>query len=314
MDDDNPSGKVYDVTIVGAGPAGLAAALYAARSGLSTVMIERGVAGGQAATTHLIENYPGFPDGVAGPELMAQMQRQAEKFGAEVVQADVDALELGGKTKKVRSGSQEWQTRTVVLAMGAYPRKLDVPGEDDLIGGGVSYCATCDGAFYKGKKVAVVGGGDSAIVEALYLTRFATEVTVIHRRAELRATKVLQDRAFNHDRVKFAWNAVVTSVVGEGLLDHLVLKNVKTGEETELKVNGVFVYVGYDPNTALVKGQVDLDQHGYIRAGEDTRTSAAGVFAAGDLRVKGLRQVITAAADGAVAAEQALRYVEENQA
>lgn len=311
---DTKTNQVYDVAVIGAGPAGLAAALYTARSGLSTVMIERGVAGGQAATTHMIENYPGFPDGVLGPELAAQMQQQAEKFGAEVVQADVDAIELGEKTKKVRSGSEEWAARTVILAMGAYPRKLGVPGEEELIGGGVSYCATCDGAFYKGKKVAVVGGGDSAIVEALYLTRFATEVTVIHRRAELRAAKVLQDRAFSHDKVKFAWNTVVASIAGESFLDHLALKNLKTGEESDLKVDGVFVYVGYDPNTALVKGQVAMNDHGYILAGEDTKTSVPGVFAAGDLRVKGLRQVITAAADGAIAADQALKYIEENPA
>jgi thioredoxin reductase (NADPH) len=300
----------HDLIIVGGGPAGLTAALYAARSGLLTLLLERNVPGGQAATAGSIENYPGFPEGIPGMELASRLEDQARRCGAAIEPADVDRLELASPVKIAGAGEREWRSRTVILAMGARPRKLEIPGEKEFTGAGVSYCATCDGALYRGMKVAVVGGGDSAVDEALHLTRFAAEVTIIHRRGELRAVKALQDRAMVNPKIRFAWDTGVTRIMGDDVVRRVVLRDLKGGATRELEVDGVFVYIGHDPDTALVRGQLELDDRGYVVAGEDTMTSIAGVFAAGDLRAKGLRQVVTAAADGAVAAALARRFIE----
>ena len=301
----------YDVVIAGAGPAGLAAALYSARSRLKTVFIEKLAAGGQAATTDEIENYPGFPAGVNGAELAARMEEQAMRFGAERVPTTVRGLKTEDKWRIVLTDAGEYRAKAVIIATGATPRPLGCPGELEFRGRGVSYCATCDAAFYEGGSVLVVGGGDSAVEEALYLTKFAKKVTLVHRRQNLRATRVIQERAFANPGLEIAWNTVVEEIAGDNLVRKAVLKNVTCGEKRELPVDGVFIYAGLQPNSEWVRGLVKLDENGYIPTDKNMLTNISGVYAAGDIRKKNLRQVVTAAADGATAAFHAEKYIEE---
>ncbi len=310
--------KVYDVIILGAGPAGLAAGLYAGRSRLSTLIIEKAADGGQIAITDEIENYPGQkPEGETGPELIARFTEQAERFGCERLTANITKVELEGEIKKIHCGDDVYEGRTVIVATGAHPRHIECPGEEELTGRGVSYCATCDANFFEGLEVYVVGGGDTAVEEAMYLTKFARKVTVIHRRDELRAVKSIQERAFAIDNLHFMWDSVVVELSGDGVLDTMVTKNTKTGELTTHKADeedglfGVFVFIGFLPNSELFKGQLDMEWD-YILTDDDMKTNIPGVFAAGDIRKKSLRQVVTAAADGAIAAIQCDHYVQEH--
>ena len=312
-------GKVYDVVILGAGPAGLAAGIYAGRARLSTLIIEKGQDGGQIAITDEIENYPGqMPEGESGPELIARMSAQVEKFGAERVVDAIKEVDLKGDIKKLIGSKGEYEAKSVIIATGAFPRPIGCKNESQFIGKGISFCATCDAAFFEDFEVFVVGGGDSAVEEALYLTKFARKVTIIHRRDELRAAKSIQEKAFANDKIEFLWDSVVESVDGDGLLSSMVVKNKKTGELTTIEADeedgmfGVFGFIGYIPKSELFEGQIDME-NGYIITDEDMKTNIPGVFAAGDIRVKSLRQVITAAADGAIAAVQAGKYIEDNE-
>ncbi len=305
--------QVYDVTIIGGGPAGLSAGIYSARAALKTLLVEKGMPGGLAASTELIENYPGFAEGVGGPELVMQMDAQARRFGLEVRSASAESISSSGEgTFTITTDSGEFKTKTVILATGTQQQKLGVPGESEYHGRGVSYCATCDGAFFKDKEVAVIGGGDAAVEEALYLTKFASKVHLVHRRDELRATKVLQQRAMNNNKIVFHWSSKVERINGDQVVKDITLKNLKTGETKPLEVSGVFIYVGTRPASELVKDLVKLDPQGYIITDEDMRTSVPGIFAAGDIRKKSLRQVVTAVADGAIAAVAAEKYITEN--
>ncbi len=304
---------VRDVIIVGSGPAGYTAALYAARARLSPLVFEGSVtAGGALMNTTDVENFPGFPEGIMGPSLMEQMRSQAERFGAELVTDDVVSMDLTGEIKQVTDGSgATHRARSVILAMGSGYRELGVPGEKDLSGHGVSWCATCDGFFFRDQDIAVVGGGDSAIEEATFLTRFARSVTVIHRRDELRASKVMAERAQSDPKIRFAWNSTVTEVLGtDGKVSAVRLLDTVTGAESELAVTGLFIAIGHDPRSELVAGQVDLDESGYVLAeGRTTRTNLAGVFACGDLVDHTYRQAITAAGSGCAAALDAERHL-----
>ena len=301
---------VYDVAVIGAGPAGLTAALYAARARLSTVVVEKMFPGGQAALTDIIENYPGFTEGISGIQLADAMKRQAERFGAEFTNGDVERIEKNDDLFTVFLKGESIKAKTVILAAGAQPRKLGVKCEKEFTGRGISYCATCDGAFYKDKPIAVVGGGDTAIQEALYLTRFASEIYVIHRRDQLRATKVLQERAFKNEKIKFVWDSVVKEIKGEGTVDEVVVENVKTGKLDSLRVDGIFIAIGHIPNTDFVKDLVQLNEQGYVITDAYMATNVPGIFAAGDMRQKDLRQVVTAVSDGAIAAVEAGKYLE----
>ncbi|MGI6425779.1 MAG: thioredoxin-disulfide reductase, partial [Tepidanaerobacteraceae bacterium] len=285
---------IYDVVVIGAGPAGLSAGLYASRAKLSTLLIEKMYPGGQAANTYIIENYPGFAEGITGSELADRLKVQAEKFGAELINGDVKELKKLDDRFLINMKRDSLEARSVILAMGAEPRKLGVKGENEFVGRGVSYCATCDGAFYMNKPIIMVGGGDTAIEEALFLTRFASQITVIHRRNELRATKILQDRAFSNEKINFVWDSVVEEIKGKDALEEVVVKNVKTGELKSVYGAGIFVAIGYTPNNDLVKDLVELDDNGYVITDDRMNTSLPGVFAAGDLRQKALRQVVTA--------------------
>lgn len=304
---------MFDLAIIGAGPAGLSAAIYGARARLSTVIIEKMYPGGQAAITDIIENYPGFTEGIGGAELTEAMKKQAERFGAQFLNGEVEKIEKQNEKFLLSLKNETVEAKAVILAMGAQARRLGVKGEKEFTGRGVSYCATCDGAFYTDRTVMVVGGGDTAIEEALFLTHFAKSVTVVHRRSELRATKILQERAFKNEKIKFIWDSVVEEIKGSDSVQEVVLKNLKTGETTSIPVDGVFVAIGWDPNTAIVKDLVKLNEKGYIITDENMATGVPGLFAAGDLREKSLRQVVTAVADGAVAAVSAEKYLEENQ-
>lgn len=307
--------KVYDVAILGAGPAGLSAGIYAGRARLSTVIVEKGQDGGQIAITDDIENYPGQgPEGESGPTLIARMTAQAAKFGVERVSDVVKEVVLEGDVKKLICGKQTIEARTLILATGATSKPIGCKREGEFIGRGVSYCATCDANFFEGFEVYVVGGGDSAIQEALYLTKFARKVTVIHRRNELRAAKSLQEKAFANPKMAFLWDTVVDELHGDDILSGMTVKNTKTGELTRIDADeedgmfGLFGFIGYNPKTELFEGKLELE-NGYIKADENMHTSVEGVFAAGDVRVKSLRQVITAASDGAIAAVQAEHYL-----
>lgn len=304
---------IYDVAVIGAGPAGLAAGLYAARAKLSTVVFEKMFPGGQAALTHNIENYPGFPEGVNGMELTDAMKQQVEKLGAEFVNGDVEKIDKNGDLFTVFLKGESFKAKTVILATGAQPRKLGVKGEKEFIGRGISYCATCDGAFYKDKPIAMVGGGDTAIQEALYLTRFASTVYVIHRRNELRATKILQEHAFKNEKIKFIWDSIVKEIKGKDGVEEVVFENVKSGKQDSISVDGIFVAIGYTPNTEFAKDLVQLDEQGYIITDERMKTKTPGLFAAGDVRQKPLRQVVTAVADGAIAAVEAGKFLENSE-
>lgn len=305
--------KIYDMVIIGGGPGGYTAALYAARAGLKAIVLEKLSAGGQMALTHQIENYPGFPEGIDGFTLGEQMQAQAERFGAETEYAEVYAVDLGAEPKAVETSEGMFYGRTVVMATGADPRELGVEGEKNLIGRGVAYCAACDGMFYKGKEVVVVGGGDSAVAEALILSRIAEKVTIVHRRDTLRAAKIYHEQLMNIENVEFRWNSVVHEFLKDegqgGHISGVVLKDVVTGELSEVPCEGLFVSIGRQPVTQLVAGQVELDPSGYIIAGESTETSVPGFYAVGDVRTKVLRQVVTAVADGAMAAHAAEGYL-----
>ena len=300
---------IYDMIIIGGGPAGYSAALYAARAGLDTLVIEKLGAGGQMALTHQIDNYPGFVDGVDGFELGDMMKRQAERFGAKTKNAEVRSVDLQASPKVIETSAGRFLARTVVLATGANPRELGVDKEKELIGRGVAYCAACDGMFYKGKTVIVVGGGNSAAADALLLSRVAKKVIIVHRRDTLRATKIYHEPLMQADNVEFRWNSVVDELLHGERLSGVRLRNVQTGEMTEVEADGLFVSVGRKPATELVAGQVALDPAGYIIAGETTETNVPGVYAAGDVRTKLLRQVVTAVADGAMAVHMAEEYL-----
>jgi thioredoxin reductase (NADPH) len=304
--------SVRDVIIVGSGPAGYTAAIYAARADLKPLVFEGEIdAGGALMTTTDVENFPGFRDAIMGPELMDHMRAQAERFGAEMITEDIVEMDLTGDIKKLKDGyGNLYQARTVILAMGSGYRKLGIEGEDRLSGHGVSWCATCDGFFFRDKEIAVVGGGDSAVEEATFLTRFAKSVTIVHRRDELRASKIMAARAFQNPKIKFAWNSLVTEIHGDKRLEGITLKDTITGEERELPVSGLFIAIGHEPRSDLVKGQVDLDPDGYvITDGSTTRTNLAGVFASGDLVDRIYRQAVTAAGTGCAAALDAERYL-----
>jgi thioredoxin reductase (NADPH) len=293
-----------DVIIIGGGPAGLSAGIYAARARLETVILEKLMPGGQAAVTDFIENYPGYPGGIAGPDLMMKMQEQAEEFGCNFKFEEVTAVDLEAKTVTTPYSIYDW--KALIIATGADPRKLDVPGADTLVGRGISFCATCDGALFAGKPVAVVGGGDSAIKEAIFLSKFASRVFVIHRRDELRAEKIIQEKAFENEKIEFIWDSVVTAISGEEKVRAATTKNVKTGEESTHPVDGIFIYIGRVPTTSLF----DVEkENGYIITDEDMHTSVEGVFAAGDCRKKEHKQVATAVGDGAAAAMSAEGYI-----
>ena len=305
--------ELYDMLIVGGGPGGYTAALYAARAGLRTAVVERLSAGGQLALTHQIDNYPGFPDGIDGFTLAMQMQQQAERFGAQTVYAQVTELQLNGEPKQVHTTAGTLQARTVVLATGANPRPLGLPEEEALVGKGVAYCAACDGMFYKGKTVVVVGGGNTAAADALLLSRIAKQVILVHRRDTLRATKLYHQPIVEAENIQIHWNSAVTKLLHDQKITGVQLENLKTGEQTQLSCDGVFVSIGRVPVTDLVAGQLTLDKGGYVVAGEDTRTSIPGVYAVGDVRTKDLRQVVTAVADGAMAAHGAEEYLAEKE-
>lgn len=311
-----PMGKIYDVVILGAGPAGLSAALYAGRARLSTLVIEKGQDGGQITQTSEIENYPGSLEEESGPTLIDRMSAQVKRFGAERVMDTIQSVELEGEIKKINCVKETYSAKTVIIATGASPMFIDCPGEKEFTGKGVSYCATCDAAFFEDFEVYVVGGGDSAVEEALYLTKFARKVTIVHRRDQLRAAKSIQEKAFDNPKVAFMWDSVIKELKGDGLLESMVVENVKTKELTEVLAAeedgtfGVFVFIGFKPQTALFADQVTME-NGYIMTDDNMKTNVPGVFAAGDLRVKSLRQVVTAAADGAIAAVQAEKFLEE---
>jgi len=300
---------LYDMVVVGGGPAGYTTALYAARAGLDVVVLEKLSAGGQMALTTQIDNYPGFDEGVDGFELAEKMQRQAERFGSKSEFADVTGMDLTRNPYVIQTEDGEFHARTVVIATGADPRELGLPGEKALIGKGLAYCASCDGMFYKGKDVAVVGGGNTAAADALLLSRIARKVTLIHRRDTLRATKVYHEPLMKAGNVNFVWNSTVTELLHNEKLTGLRLKNVQTGALSTLSCDGVFVSIGRKPSTSFVKGQLALDPGGYIIAGENTQTSVPGVFAVGDVRTKSVRQIVTAVADGAVAVHMAEEYL-----
>lgn len=301
---------MYDIIIIGSGPAGLSAAIYAQRACLDTIVIEKnGISGGQVLNTWEVDNYPGFP-GVTGFELSRQFREHANKLGARVVQDEVVQVELSGNVKKVVCEEETYEARCVILASGAHHRTLEVPGEEELRGAGVSYCATCDGAFFRGRTVAVVGGGDAALEDAIFLARMCEKVYIVHRRDKLRGAKRLQERLQALENIEFVWNSETAAIEGNGQVEALRLRQTQTGEERRLDVDGVFIAVGIAPESELCAGQLELDEQGYIRADESGQTSVPGVFAAGDVRTKALRQILTAASDGANCVASAERYLQ----
>lgn len=310
--------ETYDVIIIGAGPAGLSAGLYAARAKLKTLILEKEKAGGQIVTTAEIANYPGAAENSSGPSLVERMVDQAEEFGAKMVTDTVVDINLDDKIKTVKGEKEEYKAKTIIIATGAEPRLIGCPGEEEFTGRGVSYCATCDADFFTDLEVYVMGGGDTAVEEAIYLTKFARKVTIIHRRDELRAAKSIQERAFANDKIDFLWDSVIKEIKGEGIVNSIVVENTKTGEQTEIFADeddgtfGIFVFIGYLPNTKLFEDKLELAEGGYIKTDADMKTEIPGVFAAGDVREKSLRQVVTATADGAIAAVQSERYINDN--
>ncbi|MBS4537783.1 thioredoxin-disulfide reductase [Clostridium sp. D2Q-11] len=310
--------KIYDVIIIGAGPAGLSAGLYAGRAKLDTLILEKEKAGGQIVTTEEVENYPGGVEDPTGPKLVARMVEQADSFGVERKLDEIKEINLDEKIKVVKGEKGEYKAKAIVIATGAKPRLLGAPGEKELTGKGVSYCATCDAAFFEDFDVYVIGGGDTAVEESLFISKFARKVTIVHRRDELRAAKSIQEKVFNNDKVDVIWNTEVKEIKGDGIVESMVLRNRETGEEKEIVANeedgtfGIFVMVGYLPQTELFKGIIDMDDRGYIIGDENMKTNVEGVFVAGDCRVKTLRQVVTATADGAISAIQAEKYIENN--
>lgn len=303
-------GKKYDVVIVGGGPAGLTAGLYTSRSRLRSVLIENGLLGGQMTTTENVENYPGFPRGIAGDELSRLMEEQAKRFGLEVISEYVVEVKLQGDQKVVTTEEKSYLCDVLIICTGTEYRKLGVPGEKEFAGKGVSYCATCDGAFFQGNQIVVVGGGDSALTEALYLTKFVKEVTIIHRRDALRGTKIYQEKIFANPKIKLLWNSAIQEIKGGQTVQSIRVKNLKTGEVTDHDIQGVFLFVGLAPRTQFLKGLLQMDEDGYILTDENGETSVKGIFAAGDCRRKLTRQIATAVGDGATAACAAEKYLE----
>lgn len=303
--------KIYDVIIAGAGPAGMTAAVYTSRANLSTLMIERGMPGGQMANTEDVENYPGF-ESILGPDLSTKMFEHAKKFGADYAYGDIKEIIDNGETKTVVAGSKQYKAYSVIISAGAEYKKVGVPGEKELSGRGVSYCAVCDGAFFKQKELYVIGGGDSAVEEGVYLTRFASKVTIVHRRDELRAQKILQDRAFANEKIDFIWNHTIKSINDkDGKVGSVTLVSTQNGEEQELPADGVFIYIGMIPLSKPFSNLGITNENGYIETNERMETKVPGIFAAGDIREKTLRQIVTATGDGSIAAQSAQHFVEE---
>lgn len=304
---------LYDVIIIGGGPAGLTAGLYSSRARMKSLLIEQALSGGQIIITEWIENYPGFDEGISGTDLAQRMEKQAVKFGLEKVWGTVIDISLEGDIKRITlENGTVYETKSIILATGAHPKALNIPGEKELRGKGVSYCATCDGAFFKDEDVAVIGGGDSALEEAVFLARFARTVYIIHRRSEFRAVKITQERASLNPKLKFIFNSVAEKIEGEKSVTALHIKNLETGKKSVLDVSGVFIYVGYTPNTGFLKGLAALDEENYIIADCEMTTSVPGIFAAGDVRTKSLKQIAAAVGDGAVAAVAAEKYISIN--
>jgi len=310
---ENEANKVEKMIIIGAGPAGLSAALYAARAELSPLVITGMSLGGQASLTHTIENYPGFPDGVGGAELGELFQKQAERFGARYEFDNVTEVNFSASPFEVKTYGNEYKAETVIICTGASPNYLGVPGEKELTGRGVSYCGTCDGWFFKDKDIVVIGGGDSALEEGIFLTRFAKSVTVVHRRDQLRAGKILQTRAFSNPKIKFIWDSVIEKINGSSAVESVLIKNVNTGEESTFPTDGVFVFIGHVPNTDLFKDQLPMDENGYLQVDSKMQTKIPGVYAAGEVMDSSFKQVVTSAGWGAAAAIQATKYLESKE-
>lgn len=302
---------VENVIIIGSGPAGLTSALYTARANLEPLLFTGNEIGGQVSITNEVENYPGFPEGLTGPEMIERFQKQAERFGSRIEYAEVTEVDFDVQPFRIKSYDNEYEAKAIVIATGASPRKLGVSGEVDFTGRGVSYCATCDGFFFRDKDVIVVGGGDSALEEAVFLTKFASRVRVIHRRDELRAGFTLQERAKRNEKIEFVWDTVVTEINGDGAVESVQIKNVKTDEVSTLETEGVFIYIGHYPNSQLFKDKLEMDEHGYLITDRLTRTSVPGVFAAGEIADPVFRQVVTSAGEGCKAAIQGERYLAE---
>lgn len=303
--------KMHDVIIIGGGAAGLSAGIYTSRGRLKTLLVEKGMPGGSAATTDLIENYPGFPDGINGMELMDRFERQAERFGVEILQAEIKSVKPTKDLIDARTDKGNFSTFCLIVATGSVPKKLNIPGEDEFRGKGVSYCATCDGPLFKGKALVVIGGGDAAVEEALFLTRFGKSVTLIHRRDRLRATKILQERAVANPKIDFIWGSVVTEIFGNEKMERIKIKDVKTERFKDIPCQGLFISIGIGPNTKFLEGVVRMDREGYVVTDENMKTSCEGIYACGDCRKKLLHQVVTACGDGATAAMACKLHVEE---
>ncbi|MDO8683251.1 MAG: thioredoxin-disulfide reductase [Armatimonadota bacterium] len=302
--------SAYDVIIIGGGPGGMTAAIYAARARLNTLLVEKLFPGGQLMISDFIENYPGFASGISGPELSAAMREQAEKFGMETLLAEVESVDFSGPEKIIKTSEGDVRALTVIISTGATARRLNVPGEAELLGRGVSYCATCDGAFFKDKDLVVVGGGDTAVEDSIFLTKYASKVSIVHRRDALRAAKIIQERALNNPKIEVIWNSVVERIAGNHQVQSVHLRNVVTGDLSELPADGVFILIGAEPELSYLGGAIVTDNDGYIIADENMNTSVAGVYVAGDIRQKSLRQIVTACADGAIAAMSAEKYIE----
>jgi thioredoxin reductase (NADPH) len=302
----------FDVVIIGAGPSGYTAGIYCSRAGYDTLILSGILPGGQLVNTTEVENYPGFEKGIMGPDLMIEMRKQTQRMGTTIVDDEVVNVDFRNTPFKILTGSEEYEGKAVIIATGANPRKLGLEGEKTFAGKGVSYCATCDGPFFRNLELIVAGGGDSAVEEATFLTKFATKVHLVHRRSELRASKVMQERAFNNDKIKIVWDSEIVDIQGDQKMQKAIIKNIKTNEQTELEVGGLFVAIGHEPNTKLFKNQIDLDDDGYIILKNKTHTNIEGVFAAGDVHDRSYRQAITAAGFGCMAAIDVDKYLTEN--
>lgn len=310
---ENLNDKHFDVAIVGSGPAGYTASIYTSRAKLKTIIISGSLPGGQLMTTTEVENFPGFPNGITGPELMINMQQQSERFGTKIEVDEVTSVDFKNRPFKIYTGSAEYLADSVLISTGASPRKLGLNSEGDFSGRGVSYCATCDGPFFRNQEIIVVGGGDTALEEATFLTKFGKSVKIVHRRDELRASKILQERAFENPKIEFIWNSAVVNIKGQSKVDAVTIKDINTGQETVLNAGGLFVAIGHEPNTAIFNGQIDLDERGYILLKNNTKTNIEGVFAAGDVHDHRYRQAITAAGFGCMAALDIEKWLSETK-